>query len=121
MTEGRQDDIWDINSPSQASEFVDSTDFGTLIAFVDEQGKARTGKLVNRSRPTRKVIAETEYGRQFVVPYESVLWIKTGQRWPRKILNLLKGKGAGNGEREACDYGREAGGTDCGTASGEEG
>ena len=65
---------------------------GTLVAFIDDSGKARTAKVKNKSTKNRKLKLETEYGAEYIVDYRSILWVRTGKRWPKGVYNLLKGK-----------------------------
>ena len=34
---------------------------------------------------------ETDYGAQYITPYEDIIWVRTGKRWPRGVYKLLKG------------------------------
>lgn len=70
---------------------IEKAEVGTLIAFYDEKGKPRTAALVNRSSKKKVVKLVTEFEREFIVPYDNVIWIKKGNRWPRGVYNLLKG------------------------------
>ena len=73
------------------SHLIEQAEVGTLIAFYDEKGKPRTAALVNRSSKNKVVKLVTEFEREFIVPYDNVIWIKKGNRWPRGVYNLLKG------------------------------
>lgn len=71
-------------------EQINRADVGTLIAFLDFKGKPRTGKLVNRSAKRREVKLVTEYEAEFIVSYDSVLWVRFGTRWPKMVYQMLK-------------------------------
>lgn len=72
-----------------------SAPFGTLIAFREpETGKLNTAKLTNRNKVKKLVKCETQYGKEFTVPFENVVWTKTGSRWPKGIYDELKRKSA---------------------------
>lgn len=73
------------------TKYIEEAEPGTLMAFVDNKGKPRTAALVNRSSKRRVVKLVTEFNWEFVVPYENVLWVRNGERWPKVILNILKG------------------------------
>ena len=62
-----------------------------IVAFRLPTGKVKAAKLMKRSTKKRLLKLETEYGAEFIVPFEDVIWVKTGRRWPRGIYNLLKG------------------------------
>ena len=82
------------------STLIENAEVGTLIAFYDEKGKPRTAALVNRSSARKVIKLVTEFEREFIVPYDNVIWIKKGSRWPRGVYNLLKGYSS-NGNKEA--------------------
>lgn len=73
--------------------FVEKAEIGTLVAFIDERGKARTAELVNRSSSRQVVKVKTEYDREFIVPFDKVIWVRKpgNKRWPKGVYNMLKG------------------------------
>lgn len=72
-------------------KYVSSADPGTLVAFKSPEGKIISAKVVNRSMSRRKLKLVTAYGKEFVVDFDDVLWVRTGSRWPRGVYNALKG------------------------------
>lgn len=72
---------------------VEKAEVGTLIAFVDNRGKARTAALVNRSSKKGLVKLVTEYDREYVVDYDNILWVQKpgNKRWPKGVYSMLKG------------------------------
>ena len=82
------------NSPwvlGNKSEAIEKADVGTVVAFLDEKGKPRTAKLVNRSSSRQVIKVVTEFEWTFIVPYDKVLWVRFGTRWPKAVYNMLKG------------------------------
>nr|DAD64770.1 MAG TPA: Rho termination factor, N-terminal domain [Caudoviricetes sp.] len=71
--------------------YLDTADIGCLVAFKIETGKVKSAKIVKRSTSGRKLKVETAYGMEYIVPYDNVLWVKTGTRWPKGVYMLLKG------------------------------
>ncbi len=71
--------------------YIDEAEVGTLIAFLDQNGKPRTAALVNRSSKRRLLKLKTEFDWEFEVPYDDVLWVKKGARWAYGIYRILKG------------------------------
>lgn len=71
-------------------ELIERAEVGTLIAFIDKYGKPRTAKMVNRSSARRQVKLVTEYDWEFIVSYDSVLWVRFGARWPKAVYTMLK-------------------------------
>lgn len=82
-------------------ERIISAPLGTLIAFYEpETNKLNTAKLTNRNKVKRLIKCETQYGKEFLVPFENIRWVKTGSRWPKGIYNELKGKKADAGKEK---------------------
>lgn len=79
-------------------KYIEEAEKGTLIAFLEESGKPNTAALVSRSSKRKKLKLVTAYGKEFIVDYSSVLWVKK-RRWPKGIYLLLKGWR--NNEKEA--------------------
>lgn len=71
--------------------YIEQAEIGTMVAFILPNGKVKSAKLINRSVKNRKIKVETSYGKQFVVPYDNVIWVRTNDRWPRGVYNMLKG------------------------------
>lgn len=71
--------------------YIEEAEVGTLIAFLDENGKPRTAALVNRSSERKVVKVKTEYDWEFVVPYDSILWVRKGEKWAYGVYRILKG------------------------------
>lgn len=65
----------------------------TIVAFVDN-GKYRSAMLANRNRSKRLVKLVTKLGKEYIVPYEDIVWVRDGNKWPLTIYNLLKGEPA---------------------------
>lgn len=74
-------------------ELIKNAEAGTIIAFVDNYGKARTAKVDENNQSKSFIIATTEFGRTFKIPYKNVLWVRNEQnsRWPKGVYNMLKG------------------------------
>ena len=71
-------------------KYIENIQVGTLVAFLDDKGKPRTGAMVNISTKNKKLKLQTEFGWEFIVPWDKVLWVKQGNRWPNGIYRLLK-------------------------------
>lgn len=80
------------SAKSDKSKYIEGVQVGTIIAFnCEELGKVISAKVINKSTKNKRLKVETQYGAVFVTPYDSVIWVKTGTRWPRGVYNLLKG------------------------------
>ena len=71
--------------------YIEEATVDTKIAFLDQNGKPRTAALVNRSSKRRLLKLKTEFGWEFEVPYDNVLWVKQGTKWAYGIYRILKG------------------------------
>lgn len=78
-------------------EYVKAAEKGTIMAFRLPDGKVKSAKMIERSMKREKLKMETAYGRQFVISFSDVIWVKSGSRWPKGVFNLLKGN-VNNGE-----------------------
>ena len=72
-------------------EEINAVEIGTLVAFVDEKGKARSAKIIARHKKKRLLKLVTEFEWEFLVSYDSVLWVRKGSRWPKPVYMMLKG------------------------------
>ena len=72
-------------------KYIEDAPIGTLVAFKLPNGKVKSAKIVNRSAKSRKLKLETSYGKQFIIPYTDVIWVKSTDKWPRGVYNQLKG------------------------------
>lgn len=84
--------MFEIDEKKTRADYVAEAPIGSIVAFVTEDGKYKSAKIINRSSKRSVLKLRTSYGKEFQVPYQSVLWVKSGERWPRGIYNLLKGK-----------------------------
>jgi hypothetical protein len=81
------------DNSSGKQHYIDSIEVGTLVAFHDSEkgGKMNTAKVINKSSKNRQLKLETQYGKQYIIGYEDIAWVKTGNRWPAGIYRELKG------------------------------
>lgn len=71
--------------------YIEKAEAGTIMAFKLPNGKVKSAKLVKRSIKRRVVKLETAYGKEFCVPFDDIIWVRTCPRWPKGVLELLKG------------------------------
>lgn len=86
----------DVSSGSNKVKYVENAEIGTIVAFKLPDGRVKSAKIEWRSTSRRKLKLVTQYGAEFVVPYEDIIWVRTTKRWPKGVYNLLKGKVAEN-------------------------
>lgn len=75
----------------QKMQYVENIEIGTLVAFRLSNGKVKSAKVIRKSTKNRKLKLETDYGAEYVVSYNDIVWVRTGKRWPRGVYKLLKG------------------------------
>jgi len=75
----------------QKMPYIESATVDTLVAFRLPNGKVKSAKIIKKSTQNRKFMVETDYGAQYVIKYEDVVWVRSGKRWPRGVYKLLKG------------------------------
>lgn len=86
-------------SAARQAEIIETAPPGTVAAFELSDGTALSGKIVSVDHEERSVTLETAHGTVYGgVLFESVLWVKTGARWPRWVYNRLKGYSVGDDE-----------------------
>ena len=75
----------------QKMSYIENIEIGTIVAFRLSNGRVKSAKVTKKSTKNRKLKLETDYGAEYIVSYEDIVWVRTGKRWPRGVYNLLKG------------------------------
>lgn len=84
----------------QKMSYIENIDIGTIVAFRLSNGKVKSAKVTRKSTKNRKLKLETDYGAEYIVSYEDIIWVRTGKRWPRGVYKLLKGQVDANGKEK---------------------
>lgn len=84
----------------QKMAYIEKVDIGTIIAFRLSNGKVKSAKVVRKSTKNRKLKVETDYGAEYIISYNDVVWVRTGKRWPKGVYQLLKGQVDANGKEK---------------------
>lgn len=92
-------DCTDVRESRDTGNYIENVSTGTLVAFRLHNGKVKSAKVERKSTKRRALKVVTEYGAEYIIGFDDVLWVRTGKRWPRGVYNLLKGVTA-NGARE---------------------
>lgn len=78
-------------------EYIRNAEPGLIIAFrlnFEALGKKLTkvisGKVIENNNEKEEYIVETKNGLKYGVPYNAVIWVKTGARWPRGVYEEMK-------------------------------
>lgn len=85
---------------AQKMPYIENIEIGTLVAFRLSNGKVKSAKVTRKSTKNRKLKLETDYGAEYIVSYNDIVWVRTGKRWPRGVYKLLKGLVDDNGKEE---------------------
>lgn len=74
-------------SKQTKNDYIKRIKVGSIIAFK-VGNKAISGKI---KQIGSNFLVETKNGKTFVIQKEDILWVKTGNRWPRFVFEMLKG------------------------------
>ena len=85
---------------AQKMPYIENIEIGTLVAFRLSNGKVKSAKVTRKSTKNRKLKLETDYGAEYIVSFDDIVWVRTGKRWPRGVYKLLKGLVDDNGKKE---------------------
>ena len=84
----------------QKMTYIENIDVGTIVAFRLSNGKVKSAKVARKSTKNRKLKLETDYGAEYIVSYDDIVWVRTGKRWPKGVYKLLKGQVDANGKEK---------------------
>lgn len=84
----------------QKMSYIENIDIGTIVAFRLSSGKVKSAKVTRKSTKNRKLKVETDYGAEYIISYDDIVWVRTGKRWPRGVYKLLKGQVDANGKEK---------------------
>jgi hypothetical protein len=85
---------------AQKMPYIENIEIGTLVAFRLSNGKVKSAKVTRKSTKNRKLKLETDYGAEYIVSFDDIVWVRTSKRWPRGVYKLLKGLVDDNGKEE---------------------
>lgn len=91
--------IDDDNKQSKTKdEYIHNAEPGLLVAFrLNFEAKNGTkltkvisGKIIENDKDQSMYAVETRNGLRYGVPYTAVVWVKTGNRWPKGVYQEMK-------------------------------
>ncbi len=87
----------DVKHPISKSkdEYISNAHVGVIIAFKINEEKALSGKVEEIHE--NKFVVRTKNGIRFSVLKDNIIWVKTGNRWPKGVYMLLKGGNENSG------------------------
>lgn len=79
-------------------EYISGAEEGIIVAFrlnfTARSGKKLTkvisGKILENVSEQEAYVVETKNGLKYGVPYDSVVWVKTGNRFPKGVYDEMK-------------------------------
>jgi hypothetical protein len=79
-------------------DYIHNAEEGLIVAFrlnfTAKSGlqltKVISGKILENNKEEEVYIVETRNGLKYCVPYPSVVWVKTGGRWPKGVYDEMK-------------------------------
>ena len=84
----------------ETRDYLNNAEVGTLVAFKRNSSKdiAMSGKFVGFDA-NGKVIVESKKGTKFTISPENIIWVKTGDRWPKWVFAMFN-SGTKEGESD---------------------
>jgi hypothetical protein len=64
---------------------------GTIIAYRQSDFTVKSAKVIRKSIKNRKLMIQMKFGTEKLIDFDDVVWVKTTERWPKWVFNLLKG------------------------------
>lgn len=79
-------------------DYIQNAEEGLIVAFrlnfKAKSGlpltKVISGKILENDKDGEVYVVETRNGLKYCVPYPSVVWVKTGGRWPKGVYDEMK-------------------------------
>ena len=80
----------DIEQLPGTKKYLENINVGTLVAFKEANGKLNTAAVQNVSFKRSQFKLVTQYGKEFIVSFDDIVWVRTTKRWPKFVLDILK-------------------------------
>lgn len=79
-------------------EYIENAEPGLLVAFrLNFESKSNvkltkviSGKIIENDTEQEMYAVETRNGLKYGVPYSAIVWVKTGNRWPKGVYQEMK-------------------------------
>ena len=81
----------DFEEKQNKTDYISNAPLGTIVAFKTSEGKAKSAMIIARPKSRKQLKLVTEYGVEYIIPFSSVIWVKTGTKWPRYVFEMFKG------------------------------
>lgn len=85
-------------STKTKEDYIKNAEVGLIVAFrlnFDANSgvkltKVISGKILENNSDDEEYIVETVNGLKYGVPHDTVIWVKTGNRWPKGVYEEMK-------------------------------
>lgn len=84
----------DVAISKPKDNYIDSAKIGTIIAFKINDTKVISGMIEEVVSEGKEFKVRTKNGVKFMVKRKNIVWVKTGDRWPKGVYLALKGEAA---------------------------
>lgn len=79
-------------------DYIVDAEIGVVVAFRlnfrarsgVKLTKVISGKILENNNEQEQYVIETRNGLKYGVPYKAVVWVKTGNRWPKGVYEEMK-------------------------------
>jgi hypothetical protein len=79
-------------------DYIVDAEVGVVVAFrLNFRSKSKvkltkviSGKILENNQENETYVIETRNGLKYGVPYKAVVWVKTGNRWPKGVYDEMK-------------------------------
>jgi hypothetical protein len=79
-------------------DYITNAEVGLIVAFrLNFEAKSKvkltkviSGQIVENNKEDEMYVVETKNKLKYGVPYSSVVWVKTGGRWPKGVYDEMK-------------------------------
>lgn len=80
----------DLKQNEGTKKYLETIKVGMLVAFKENNGYLNTAMVKNISFTRRKLKLITKYGKEFIVSFDDVMWVRTTPYWANYIMDILK-------------------------------
>lgn len=85
-------EIEEVKEAKSKESYIEEIKIGAMVAFRIGGLKMLSGKIIGITDMSNNYLVETKNGINFSVRRKNIVWVKTGERWPRGIFLALKGE-----------------------------
>lgn len=84
-------DVIEVPVTRVKADYISNLKEGTIIAFKVNDTKMLSG-IVESILENNSFKVKTKTGIKFIVNRNNIVWVKTGDRWPRGVYQALRGE-----------------------------